>query len=90
MRRGRAVWFLVIPAVFMLIMPMWAMIHQLFVAPGWLVSGQPDYLLGGIGLVTIALEIWMIVEAVRLFPKVKGVVEENALDQRPDSAPAKA
>ena len=89
-RRGRAVWFLVIPMVFMLIMPMWAMIHQLFVAPGWLVSGQPDYLLGGIGLATIALEIWMIVEAVRLFPKVKGVVEENALDQQPDSAPAKA
>jgi carbon starvation protein len=88
-RRGRAVWFLVIPAVFMLIMPMWAMIHQLFFAPGWLVSGQPDYLLGGIGLATIALEIWMIVEAVRLFPKVKGVVEENALDQQPDAVPAK-
>jgi len=31
----------------------------------------------------------MIVEAVRLFPKVKGVVEENALDQQPDAAPAK-
>ncbi len=89
-RRGRAVWFLVIPAVFMLIMPMWAMIHQLFLAPGWLVSDKPDYLLGGIGLATIALEIWMIVEAVRLFPKVKGVVEENALDQQPDAAPAKA
>ena len=88
-RRGRAVWFLVIPAVFMLIMPMWAMIHQLFFAPGWLVSDQPDYLLGGIGLATIALEIWMIVEAVRLFPKVKGVVEENALDQQPDAASAK-
>ena len=89
-RRGRAVWFLVIPAVFMLIMPMWAMIHQLFFAPGWLVSGQTDFLLGGIGLATIGLEIWMIVEAVRLFPKVKGVVEENALDQQPDSAPAEA
>ena len=88
-RRGRAVWFLIIPAVFMLIMPMWAMIHQLFFAPGWLVSDQPDYLLGGIGLATIALEIWMIVEAVRLFPKVKGVVEENALDQQPDAAPSK-
>ena len=89
-RRGRAVWFLVIPAVFMLIMPMWAMIHQLFLAPGWLVSDKPDCLLGSIGLATIVLEIWMIVEAVRLFPKVKGVVEENALDQQPDAAPAKA
>ena len=88
-RRGRPVWFLAIPAVFMLVMPMWAMIHQLFFSPGWLVSDKPDYLLGGIGLATIALEIWMIVEAVRLFPKVKGVVEENALDQQPDAAPAK-
>jgi len=82
-RRGRTIWFLVIPTVFMLIMPFWAMIHQLFVAPGWLVAEQPNYLLGGIGLATIALEIWMIVEAVKLFPRVKGVIEENALDRQP-------
>ena len=82
-RRGRTIWFLVIPTVFMLIMPLWAMIHQLFVAPGWLVAEQPDYLLGGIGLATIALEIWMIVEAGKLFPRVKGVIEENALDRQP-------
>jgi carbon starvation protein len=82
-RRGRAIWFLVIPMVFMLIMPLWAMIHQLFVAPGWLVADKPDYLLGGIGLATVALEIWMIVEAVKLFPRVKGVIEENALDRQP-------
>ncbi len=86
-RRGRAIWFLAIPMVFMLIMPMWAMIYQLFVAPGWLKAGQTDYLLGGIGLATIALEIWMIVEAVKLFPKAKGVLEENALDQQ--TTPAK-
>ncbi|MEC8927694.1 MAG: carbon starvation protein A, partial [Verrucomicrobiota bacterium] len=30
-RRGRAIWFLAIPMVFMLIMPMWAMLHQLFI-----------------------------------------------------------
>ena len=53
-----------------------------FVAPGWLVAEQPNYLLGGIGLATIALEIWMIVEAVKLFPRVKGVIEENALDRQ--------
>jgi len=87
-RRGRAIWFLVVPMVFMLIMPMWAMIHQLFSSPGWLVGDKPDYLLGGIGLAAIVLEIWMIIEAVRLFPKVKGVLEENALDQQ--STPAKA
>ena len=42
-----------------------------------------DYLLGGIGLATVALEIWMIIEAVKLFPKAKGVIEENALDRQP-------
>jgi len=82
-RRGRAIWFIVVPMVFMLIMPLWAMIHQLFVSPGWLVAEQPDYLLGGIGMATVALEIWMIVEAVKLFPKAKDVLEENALDRQP-------
>ncbi|MBT6658722.1 MAG: carbon starvation protein A [Verrucomicrobia bacterium] len=82
-RRGRTIWFLVFPMVFMLIMPLWAMIHQLFVAPGWLVAEQPDYLLGGIGLATIALEIWMIVEAINLFPKAKGVLEENIPNKQP-------
>jgi len=36
----------------------------------------PDYLLGGIGLATIALEFWMIIEAIKIFPKAKGVLEE--------------
>ena len=75
-------WFLILPLMLMLVMPMWAMIYQLFVAPGWLVAGQVDYLLGSIGLATIALEIWMIVEAVKLFPRVRGVLEENALDRQ--------
>jgi carbon starvation protein len=80
-RRGRAIWFLVIPTVFMLIMPMWAMGYKLFHGKSaWLTGAQPDYLLGGIGLATIALEIWMIIEAVKIFPKAKGVLEENALD----------
>ena len=81
-RRGRAIWFLAIPMVFMLIMPIWAMTHQLFFAPGWLVTDEPNWLLGSIGLATIALEIWMIVEAVKLFPRVRGVLEENALDRQ--------
>jgi carbon starvation protein len=89
-RRGRAIWFLAIPMIFMLVMPMWAMLHQLFVSPGWLKAGQANYLLGGIGLVTIALEIWMIIEALKLFPAAKGVLEENALDQSPEGEPAEA
>ena len=76
-RRGKPVWFLVLPMIFMLITPVWAMYHQLFTNPGWLVGETPDYLLGGIGLATIALEIWMLVEAFRLFPKAKGVLEAD-------------
>ena len=53
------------------------MYHQLFTSPGWLVGENPDYLLGGIGLATIALEAWMLVEAFRLFPKAKGVLEPD-------------
>jgi carbon starvation protein len=89
-RRGRAIWFLAIPMVFMLIMPMWAMSHQLLKSPGWLVGDKPDYLLGGIGLATIVLEIWMIIEAVRLFPRARGVLEEGAVEQSPERKPAEA
>ncbi len=92
-RRGRAIWFLAIPMIFMLIMPVWAMSYQLWEAPGWLLTTregvpdhQPNYLLGGIGLATIALEVWMIVEAIKIFPKAKGVLEQNALDGLKSSA----
>ncbi|MBT7852153.1 MAG: carbon starvation protein A [Opitutae bacterium] len=79
-RRSIPVWFIILPMIFMLVMPMWAMIHNLFVAPGWLLSNEPNYLLGGIGLTTIALEIWMIIEAVKAFPQAKGTIEANPLD----------
>ena len=77
-RRGKPIWFLVAPMVFMLIMPMWAMLAKLGFAGGdtasWVEEGK--WLLVAISSVTMALEVWMIVEAVLLFPKAKGVVEE--------------
>lgn len=89
-RRGSKVWFLVLPMIFMLIMPMWAMIVQLFIGTGgqaaWISQG--NWILVGIGLGTILLEIWMIVEAVALFPKAKGVVEANALDGFSSASPS--
>ncbi len=81
-RRRIPVWFIVLPAVFMLIMPGWAMFHQLFVgdpgAPKW--WGASNWMLTGIALGTILLEIWMLVEAALLFPKVKGIIEDKPLD----------
>lgn len=78
-RRGSPVWFLVLPMVFMLVMPMWAMTWQTFVGsaetPSW--WSQGDWLLVGVALATCALEAWMVVEAVLLFPRVRGVLEEG-------------
>lgn len=79
-RRGVAVWFLVLPMIFMLVMPMWAMIWQTFVGgpanPSW--WSQDKHLLVGIALATCALEVWMVVEAARLFPRVRGQVERQS------------
>jgi carbon starvation protein len=81
-RRSKPVWFLILPMVFMLIMPAWAMVWQLFVGdegnPGWWQEGK--YLLVSIGLATLVLEAWMIVEGLKMFPRARGVLEENALD----------
>lgn len=80
-RRGVKVWFLVLPMVFMLIMPMWAMLWQVFIGgegnPSWL--SQRNWLLVSVALATLVLEVWMIVEAVRLFPRAKGVIEAGAI-----------
>lgn len=81
-RRRTPVWFLVLPMIFMLIMPMWAMISQTFFGttgnPSWVSEGK--WTLVAIAVTTMALEIWMIVEAVLLFPRAKGVTEPGALD----------
>ena len=90
-RRSKPVWFLVLPTVFMLIMPMWAMIWQLFIGDAetgsWFSRGE--WILVGIGVATIALEIWMVIEAVLMFPIVKGVMERGG-EAIPQEQPAGA
>ncbi len=80
-RTGKPVWFIALPALFMLVMPFWAMFVQLFIgnaeAPSWIASRQ--WLLVGIGAATLLLEIWMLIEAARLLPRA-----------RPDAAPSHA
>eukprot|EP00913_Durusdinium_trenchii_P035227 g32957.t1 len=71
-RRGKPVWFVAIPMIFMLIMPAWAMVIQI---PKWLDPEKPNYLLAFIAIVTILLEAWMIVEAALAWPKAKGKPE---------------
>jgi carbon starvation protein len=73
-RRGKPVWFVVLPMLFMLVMPAWAMVVQI---DRWLNPETPNYLLACIGFCTLALEGWMIVEALLMWPKAKGVLEES-------------
>ncbi len=80
-RTNRPLWFAVLPAVFMLVMPMWAMILQVFVGsgavPGWIPSG--NWLLASFGIVSILLEIWIVAEALRLFPAA-GIAADRPLE----------
>ena len=89
-RRQKPIWFLAIPAALMVILPAWALVQQIF-APdtGWLAQGKT--LLVAIGLFTLALQAWMVIEAVLLWPRARGVLEESlpALPPKPDkTAPA--
>lgn len=79
-RRGKPIFFLVPPMILMLLMPAWAMAWQVFVqAVGQETSWLDDrnWLLIVIGLSTIALEVWMVIEAVILLPRVKGLLEST-------------
>lgn len=70
-RRRKPLAFAAVPAVFMLVMPAWAMLGEL---PTWWRNGS--WALVGVALATLALETWMVVEAARAWPRARGVLEE--------------
>gem|GEM_PF-53927 len=85
-RRRKPLWFLIVPMIFMLIMPLWAMGWQVFIgsadSPRWLmpVGGDTQWPLALIGIASIVIEIWMIIEALLVLPRVRGIVEHGATD----------
>ena len=86
-RRSKPVWFIVAPMSVLLVMPGWALLWNMFNEQnGWL--GQEKYLLLGIGVIVMGLQVWMIVEGVLIWRKAKGVLEEALppLDPKPDLA----
>ena len=72
-RRNLPLWFIAIPAVFMLLLPGLAMSIELFKPDGWITNGK--LLLSFIGLATLALEVWMMIEAFIAWPRAKGIIE---------------
>jgi carbon starvation protein len=88
-RRNKPIWFAFIPMVAMLIMPAWALLWQLFnehsgwAWPFWaMFSGDEawawsnSHLLLGIGLTTLGLQVWMVIEGILLWSSARGVLEE--------------
>jgi carbon starvation protein len=73
-RRGIPVWFIVVPMLFMLVVPAWAMISDL---PNWVNAEHPNWVVIFVGSATLILEAWMVVEAAILWPKVKGILEDT-------------
>ncbi len=75
-RRNKPIWFVAIPMVFMIVLPAWALMWQLFNAnTGWCWTND-KLLLATVGLVTLGLQFWMVVEAIIMWPKAHGVLEE--------------
>jgi carbon starvation protein len=66
-RRNVPNWFIVIPALFMLVMPSWAMWHKIL--EWW---SSESYLLFGIGIVLQFLAAWLLIEAALVWRKAKG------------------
>ena len=77
-RRNKPIWFVAIPMVFMIFLPAWALLWQLFNGEtGYMWHLQDNILLGSIGLITLGLQVWMVVEAACVWSKAKGVQEPS-------------
>ena len=66
-RQRMSLWFILLPALFMLVLPAWAMGYQIFgqaigSTQSWI--AQERWLLVGIGSASLLLEAWMVIEAI--------------------------
>jgi carbon starvation protein len=82
LRRGLPTWLAVLPMLFMLAMPAWALMHDI---RRWQAGGS--YGLAAVAAGMLALEAWMFIEAVMLWPKVRGVLEVTATQPRARTSP---
>lgn len=71
-RRRLPVWFAAAPMALMLLLPGWAMVEQIR-TDFW---PEQKWLLLGFGVVILALQVWMVIEALLVLPKARGVLEE--------------
>ncbi len=70
-RRNKAIAFLAIPALLMMLVPGWAMTYELL--NNWIPQGKILLSVFGIGI--LALQVWMFIEAALVWSKAQGVLE---------------
>jgi len=78
-RRKLPVWFAAIPMVVMLVLPGWAMI-ELTVTDFMVSDAYPlwqKWVLSVFGLAITALQVWIMVEALLIWPRARGVLEPS-------------
>jgi len=73
-RRSRSVAIVAIPMLMMMIMPAWAMTYDLI--NNWI--PQQKYTLIAFGFTILTLQVWMIIEGVMIYRKIRGVEEPAA------------
>ncbi len=86
-RRSKPIWFVAIPMIAMLILPALAMYYNIFSESGYWAKQQ--WLLLALGIGVLVLQAWMLFEAIVMWPRVKGVLEES-LPPLPEKKPTVA
>ena len=70
-RHNRPVYVLAVPLAVMVVLPAWAMVHNIVT---W--YGQDKWLLVAIGIAVLLLEAWMVLEAALMWRSARGVMPE--------------
>ncbi len=70
-RHRKPVWFLVLPLILMIVLPAWAMVHQILSF-----YREQNWLLVVIGLFVECLQVWLVAEGVFLWKRAKGVLPQ--------------
>ncbi len=81
-RHKRPVWFIIAPLALMVILPAWAMLHQMV---GWYT--EQNWLLFSLAVSLEALQLWMVVEGALLWRKARGVLPEPWPGEEPSDDP---
>ena len=79
------IWFIIPPAILMLILPGVAMGLNLFQGDAaWLIGTKPNYLLSTFAIATVILEVWIIIEGLKTWRNPDRTETPPAPDASPD------